>query len=197
MIEAQRFISLVEQIATEEPKFRLGCCGDDGFCDAIGIVIGALLRAGGSWRGIHEINYAARKEVAKLALVSEGGLQKGELIFRAYEPWQGGYDLNMKYERNGDHYTGDLRDYYHVGVVESVFPVRIRHMAFGKMKMDTKLDKWIYHGKLKQVDYGAKEEIKLAVPKIPEKPKEETVTVAKKKLEEIYSLLGSILGRSE
>ena len=197
MITVEQFVALVEQIAAEEPKFRLGCCGDDGFCDSIGVIIGALLRAGGAWRGLHEINYAARKEVAKLALVSEGSLQKGEVIFRAYEPWQGGYELDRKYERDGDFYNRDLRDYYHVGVVESVFPIRIRHMAFGKMKMDTRLEKWMYHGKLKQVDYGVKEEIKLAVPKMVEKPKEEMVSVSKKKLEEIYFLIGNLLGRSE
>ena len=58
-----------------------------------------------------------------------------------------GWNLPSRYRKGGAYYNGDLTDYYHAGVVESVNPLRIRHMS-SKMTTDTKLGKWNYHGKL-------------------------------------------------
>ncbi|MBQ9632239.1 MAG: hypothetical protein IJV04_04895, partial [Lachnospiraceae bacterium] len=63
MISVTDFLARVEQIAAEEPGYQLGHSGDDNQCDCIGLIIGAIRRAGGQWRGIHGSNYAARNEL--------------------------------------------------------------------------------------------------------------------------------------
>jgi len=154
MITAEQFLVRIEQIAAEEPKYLSGHDGSDGSCDCIGLIIGAIRRAGGQWRGLHGSNYAARKEVRQLRKI--GGIQElraGEAVFKSYEPGQGGYGLPARYERSGDYYDGDLRDYYHVGVVVSVNPLRIRHMTTPKPKLDKELGKWAWHGELRKIDY--------------------------------------------
>lgn len=155
MIDKSKFISAAEQIAAEDPKYELGHDGHDGFCDCIGLVIGAIRRCGGQWRGTHGTNYAARSEMdgKVMKIVGSGDLQPGEVVYKAYEPEQGGYNLPAKYRQGGESCNGDLRDYYHVGIVESVYPLRIRHMTSPKAKMDTSLGKWGYHGRLKKIDY--------------------------------------------
>lgn len=156
MIPVRTFIAKAEEIAAEDPRYnnKGGHDGTNGLCDCIGLIIGAIRRAGGQWRGMHGSNYAARKEIVKLTkIASVHELQVGEAIFKAYEPGQGGYDLPSRYEHGGSYYNGDLRDYYHVGIVESVSPLRIRHMTSPRVKMDTSLGKWSYHGRLKKIDY--------------------------------------------
>lgn len=155
MVKAADFVARVEQIAAEEPRYQHGHDGSDGYCDCIGLIIGAIRRAGGQWRGMHGSNYAARQEVTKLSRIAGSSeLSVGEVVFKAYEPGQGGYNLPSRYNRGGEYYNGDLLDYYHVGVVVSNYPLRIRHMTTPKPKMDTSIGKWSYHGKLKKVDYA-------------------------------------------
>lgn len=155
MVGAEKFLAYVEQIAVEEPAYKLGHDGSDGYCDCIGLIIGAIRRAGGQWRGIHGSNYAARSEITRLSRIgSASELAPGEAVFKACEPGTGGYNLPDRYDPGGQGYNGDLNDYYHVGVVVSVDPLRIRHMTTPKPKMDTKLGKWSHHGRLKKIDYS-------------------------------------------
>lgn len=156
MIQAKAFIAAAEQIAAEEPAYKSGHDGHDGLCDCIGLVIGAIRRCGGQWRGLHGSNYAARYELTdKVAPISgSGDLAPGEVVFKGYDVNQGGYNLPDRYLPGRQDYTGDLHDYYHVGIVISVSPLRIRHMTTPKPKMDTKLGKWGFHGKLKKIDYS-------------------------------------------
>lgn len=156
MIAVKEFLAAAEQIATEEPAYQQGHDGHDGLCDCIGLIIGAIRRCGGQWRGIHGSNYAARQEIADRVqpIAGSGDLEPGEVVFKGYEQGQGGYNLPAKYETGGEYYNGDLRDYYHVGIVESVYPLRIRHMTTPRPKMDTSIGKWGYHGKLKKIKYS-------------------------------------------
>lgn len=140
MVSAKVFLAKVEEIAAEEPGYQLGHSGNDGTCDCIGLIIGAIRRAGGQWHGTHGSNYAARYEVRELAKIRRtADLTPGDLVFKAREPGEDGYALP-------DRYKHDRRDYYHVGVVVSVRPLRIRHMTTPKPKMDTSLGKWAYYG---------------------------------------------------
>lgn len=75
-------------------------------------------------------------------------LHIGDIVFKAYEPDESGYDLPNRYKPGGAYYDGDLRDYYHVGVVTSVDPLSITHMTTPTVKVDTKLGKWGYFGTL-------------------------------------------------
>lgn len=147
MVDVRDFLARVEEIAAEEPGYQKGHSGDDHLCDCIGLIIGAIRRAGGQWHGTHGSNYAARSEVVELLpIVHTSDLTPGDLVFKAHNPADKGYELPDKYKDGGASCNGDLRDYYHVGVVVSVKPLRIRHMTTPKPKMDTSLGKWVYHG---------------------------------------------------
>lgn len=140
MVSAKVFLAKVEEIAAEEPGYQKGHSGDDHLCDCIGLVIGAIRRAGGQWHGTHGSNYAARYEVRELVRIRRtADLTPGDLVFKAKEPGEDGYALP-------DRYKHDKRDYYHVGVVVSVRPLRIRHMTTPRPKMDTSLGKWAFYG---------------------------------------------------
>lgn len=158
-IHVREFLAKAEEIAAEEPVYQSGHDGHDGFCDCIGLIIGAIRRAGGQWRGLHGSNYAARTELREKIqpIAGTGELLPGDVVFKAYEPGQGGYNLPKRYEPGGESYNGDLRDYYHIGIVESVYPLRIRHMTTPKAKMDTSIGKWGWHGQLKKISYSGGE----------------------------------------
>ena len=139
------FLSKVAEIAAEDPSYRLGGKGDDGTCDCIGLIIGAVERAGKEWDGIHGSNWAARHAVSGLTsigLFSE--LSPGDLVFKAREPEDSLWALPDRY--SGD---ADQRDYYHVGVVMSVSPLRITHCTSpGGITVDTRLGRWSFRARL-------------------------------------------------
>jgi hypothetical protein len=148
----QNFLARVEEIAAEEPGYELGHSGDDHLCDCIGLVIGALRRCGVRWSGIHGTNYAARSEMETLAPVTKSAdLSPGELVYKIRSPGSDRYALPGRYQKGGSAYTGDLLDYYHVGIVVSNYPLRIRHMTSPKPRMDTNIGKWAYHGWCRKV----------------------------------------------
>lgn len=156
-IQRDVFIAKVEEIAAEEPEYKQGHEGKDGYCDCIGLIIGAIRRAGGQWRGTHGSNYARRKEMATFEAIScIDDLEPGEAVYKSKEPSDPNYQLPNRYKPGHEDYNGDIRDYNHVGVVISVRPLRIRHMTTPKPKMDDKLGKWKWHGQLAKVDYGNK-----------------------------------------
>lgn len=160
MILLERFLTEIRAIRAAQPTYRLGGSGVDGTCDCIGLIIGALRRAGGTWSGTHGSNYAARSEMAGLRRVtSAADMEVGGAVYKARGPGDSGYDLPSKY-----HDRGDLLDYYHVGVVMSVSPVEIWHCTGGSggggIRGDTKLGdpqqpgSWRFAGRLQKINYG-------------------------------------------
>ena len=153
MIGVNDFLAALEEVADPSPVYRLGGDGSDGTCDCIGLIIGAIRRAGGSWTGIHGSNYAARYEMRELLPVTEAGeLNLGDVVYKARTPGQAGYALPERYKNDPDQ-----RDYYHVGVVTAVEPLEITHCTGPGIVRDTKLGKWTYRGRLKKVDYNGTE----------------------------------------
>lgn len=141
-----------EQIAGENPSYRIGGTGKDGTCDCIGLVIGAIRRAGGKWTGRKGTNYAARNEMRNLSeIAGSANLQPGEVVFKAREPGESGYDAATIARSYAS--SEDRRDYYHIGIVLSAAPLRILHMTTPRAAEDRKLGKWRFHGQLKKVDY--------------------------------------------
>ena len=163
MVDDKVFLTRVEEIAAEGPGYEHGHDGSDHLCDCIGLIIGAIRRAGGQWRGVHGTNYTARKEVQRIEEIhNSGSLRIGEVVFKSYDPGQGGYKLPARYEPGGEFYNGDLRDYYHIGVVISTAPLRIRYMTTPRPKMDTSLGKWRWHGWLKKISSGGEKPMKVS-----------------------------------
>lgn len=178
MTDRKTFLEKVEEIYGEKPTYHKGTSGDDGFCDCIGLIIGALRRAGETWKGTHGSNYAARNQMVSLRRVTKASeLEVGEAIYKAFDPMDDEWDLPATYEKDKDQL-----DYYHVGVVVSVDPLIITHCTTPSVKQDNKLGKWEYAGKLKKVNYegvGPVEEVKKAIIDRPTGVTGETVNMRK------------------
>ena len=139
------FLAAIDAIQQEAPTYRLGGKAEDGRCDCIGLIIGALNRCGVKWPGIHGSNWAARNAMAWLLPVQDAGdLTVGDIVYKARRPGETGYSLPERYAADPDR-----ADYYHVGVVRSVSPLRIVHCTSpGGVVTDAKLGKWAYRGGL-------------------------------------------------
>lgn len=153
MIPLTEFLGKIDEIRGSAPAYRLGGDGSDGTCDCVGLAIGAIRRAGGEWPGLHGSNYAARNVMAGLCRRREAELLPGWLAFKAHAPGEAGYRLPERYKA-----SGDLMDYYHVGVVTSVAPLRITHCTTGGgvdgIAVDTRQGKWRYAGPCALINYG-------------------------------------------
>lgn len=142
MISLALFLQKIEQIAAENPSYRIGGSGADGTCDCVGLIMGAVRRAGGKWPWLHSSNDVPRKGLLSLKPIrSASDLSPGDLVFKHLEPGQSGYELPSRYA--GD---PDRNDYVHVGVVLSGKPLRIRHMTSPTVMLDTKLGRWSHYG---------------------------------------------------
>ena len=167
-----KFLSMVEKIKSLNPAYKQPGDGSDGTCDCIGLIIGAIRRMGLKWTGIHGSNYAARYQTVDLKYIeSESELELGDVVYKGCEPngivhraCHNGdiahkYDLPSRYKRGGSYYNDDLRDYYHVGTVTNVNPLRITHMTSPTVKIDKNFNGgWNYFGKLKPLISNAGKE---------------------------------------
>ena len=150
----KKFLGKILVIFNSNPKRREPGDGSDGYCDCIGLIIGAIRRMGLKWTGIHGSNWAARKEVVNLQPInSQSDLEVGDIVLKAVPKGNSRWALPKRYQQGGQYYNGDLNDYYHAGVVYSLNPFQIRHMS-SKMTIDTKINvyhPWNYHGKSRQL----------------------------------------------
>lgn len=154
MVKLSDFLTQIRAIASERPAYRLGGDGSDGTCDCIGLIIGAIRRAGGKWKGTHGSNWSARNEMAALyRKVDADQLEEGWVVYKAKAPGEAGYALPDRYENDPD-----PLDYYHVGVVTGIEPLVITHCTSGNgvdgITTDNRQGKWLYAGPLLGVDYG-------------------------------------------
>ena len=84
------FLTNVRRIQAADPRYRLGRDGSDGYCDCIGLVIGAIRRSGGQWRGIHGTNWTARNAMHDLnPLRGAGQLRRGGQLRDVHEAVEG------------------------------------------------------------------------------------------------------------
>ena len=158
-ITRERFLEKVEEIAATDIVYQEGKDGSNGACDCIGLIIGAIRRAGGSWTGIHGSNYAARYVMRELLpVMAAGELNLGDAVYKARMPGEVGYALPERYKNDPDQ-----RDYYHVGVVTAVEPLEITHCTGPGIVRDTKLGRWTYRGRLEKVDYDGTEVVETMV----------------------------------
>ena len=155
MITVERYIDGINSIYVENPSYAIGHDGSDGKCDCIGMPKGAIRRAGGDPSGLSGTNYAARFTIKNLQpIAGSSQLKLGQVVLKKREPGESGYALPEKYKPGGKSYTGDLRDYYHIGTVTRQYPLEITHMTSPKAKKDTSIGKWAFFGDLPQVEYS-------------------------------------------
>lgn len=151
MIPLNKFLSCVRENAARVQAYESGHDGSDGKCDCIGLIIGAVKLAGGSWPGTHGSNWAARNAMSSFGHIADAReMFLGEIVYKAREPGEDKYALPSRYEN-----SGDLRDYYHVGVVTGIDPLEITHCTSvpGGIKRDNTIGAWHWGGKLKYVNY--------------------------------------------
>lgn len=150
MTTSTDFAHDVDELAQTITGYKNGKSGQAGQCDCIGLVMGAL----GKSFPMHSTNYFARKEMASLAPIGE--LTTGMLVYKARDG-----DINERYQLGGRYYTGDLLDYYHVGVVTSADPLEITHCTdvAGGIKRDTSTRGWTHAGWLKGITHGEQSEV--------------------------------------
>lgn len=148
----EEFLTQINALADEQPVYRLGGDGSDGTCDCIGLIIGACRRSDLKWPGIHGSNWAARNVTADMSRIAGvGSLSLGDLVYKTRSPGQRRYDLPSRYTSHFDD-----KDYYHVGVVTQLSPLRIRHCTSpGGVTTDKRLGAWKYHGQLTLIDAAA------------------------------------------
>lgn len=156
-----QFTDAVLKNAARVKKYVEGGDGSGGKCDCVGLIIGAERLLGIKYSGIHGSNYFARHFTAELRRVTKADqLVVGQVVYKAKEPGSSGYDLPRRYDKDPDR-----NDYYHIGYVLSVHPLKIVHCSAGGIHYDTKLRKWNFAGYIKGVDYMG---ISIPEPQIPD-----------------------------
>jgi hypothetical protein len=159
MISAEAFLEAALAIEAGKPTYREGGNGTDGTCDCIGLLIGAIRRAGGKYTGVRGSNWAARHELrGKLYTITGAkALRPGMAVFKAYDPFDDDWDLPQRYKTDPDQ-----NDYYHVGVVISAEPLIILHCTKSSSANGctraTSLKGWTHYGWMKQVGDSGQEE---------------------------------------
>lgn len=137
----EKYVAGCQEIVKAKPTYKLGASSLTE-CDCIGMDKYSF-RKNGVKLTTTGTNYSARYQVDNLRVLhSASDLSVGDIVFKANEPSDSGYNLPAKYKPGGAQYNGDLRDYYHIGTVESVSPLRIIHMTSPTAKTDTKIGKW-------------------------------------------------------
>ena len=139
-------------MAVEHWAYRLGAA-QRGEVDCSGAFVWAYGQHGASI--YHGSNRMARVEVVSLIPINVANIVPGMAAFKHHKPGEAGYDLPAGYLPDGDHYNGDLNDYYHVGLVDTDISrvLNARDKADGFVSSPITQD-WSHVALLKQVDYG-------------------------------------------
>lgn len=158
-VSAWEFVQKVEEIYKEKPAYVLGGDGKGGECDCIGMVRGALQRAGATdishMRGTND---AARNAIQDLQpIVGDSQLKIGDVVLKIRNPDDPDYPLPERYRIGGSAYNGNLTNYTHIGTVTGKYPLEITHMTSPAPLKDRKLGSWSHVGKLPWVRYGEEE----------------------------------------
>lgn len=109
----------------------------------------------------HGSNRMARVEVEQLIPIDQAVIVPGMAAFKRRLPGAEYYDLPDDYQEGGDYYTGDLSDYYHVGLVDedTARVLNAQGKATGFVSSPI-TQNWSHVGYLTQVDYGGTKEDK-------------------------------------
>lgn len=147
------FLKNIKKIQASNPIYQTGGTGQDGTCDCIGLIMGAMYMAGHKRYDMHSTNYFSRYQMQTLDNINNG-YEIGSIVYKRRED---NGTLNDRYKPGGRYFTGDLCDYYHAGVVTSVNPLIITHCTStantSGIIEDTKIGNWSVAGRLKDIDY--------------------------------------------
>lgn len=143
----EKFVERCEDIVKAKPNYDPGS-SDLHNCDCIGMVKYSMRKNNVSFTTTGT-NWTIRNQVHNIRKITSASvLQFGDVVFKAKEPGESGYNLPSKYRTGGSACNGDLKDYCHIGVVKSVSPLKIIHMTSPTAKTDTDIGKWKYAAEL-------------------------------------------------
>lgn len=157
MPTAKEFAREVDELALTITGYQNGKSGQNGLCDCIGLIMGAMTRLGRGSYPMHSTNYFARYQMDSLRILSPAEkLAVGQLVYKADDNQS---DLNDRYKAGGRYYTdGDLLNYYHVGVVTGTAPLEITHCTssgnISGIKRDSTTKGWTHVGEMRGVGYA-------------------------------------------
>lgn len=155
MIGVSGFIGRVKKIAEKDLRYKTGGTGKDDTCDCIGLIMGAMYELGHKKYDLHSTNYFARYQTMEMVTLRKGTpIYPGMILYKAKDNQD---KLHGRYLPGGRYYTGDVLDYYHVGVVVRAKPLEIIECTeygnvTGIVRSDT-IKGWDYGGKLRGVLY--------------------------------------------
>ena len=145
----EKFLSKCEEVVKAKPAYKLGASSLTE-CDCIGMDKYAFRENGVSLQ-TSGTNYSVRYQVDNLRIITGADdLRVGDAVFKANLPDSTAYSLPARYKPGGNDYTGDLNDYYHIGTVASVSPLRIIHMTSPTSKVDSKIGNWGFAAEWKE-----------------------------------------------
>ena len=147
----QNYLSKCNEIIKAKPAYVHGKSSLKE-CDCIGMDKYAFRENNVSF-STTGTNFTARQQVDNFRKVnSVNDLHTGDVVFKAREQGEAGWELDKypKYMPGGKYYNGDLRDYYHIGTVKSVYPLRIIHMTSPTAKTDDSIVNWKFAGTWKK-----------------------------------------------
>ena len=146
-------------------RWAYGAATKRGQVDCSGAFVWAYQQHGHSV--YHGSNRMARVEVEALIPMAEATPEPGMAAFKRRAPGDRGYALPASYQPGGAHHNGDLGDYYHVGLVDAdtsrVLNAQSSSTGFVASPIS---QNWTHVARLRQVDYGPKEEIPLTTMEI-------------------------------
>lgn len=157
MPTAKEFAYEAEDIALTVTGYHEGKSGQNGLCDCIGLIMGAMNRLSRISYPIHDTNYFRRYQTNNLRTLKSGEtLQVGQILYKARADQS---DLDDRYKPGGRYHTpNDMQDYYHVGVITSLSPLEITHCtqdgSISGIKRDSSTKGWTHVGDVKGVDYA-------------------------------------------
>lgn len=155
-VTTAKYAAEVKVIYSEHPTYKTGHDGSDGQCDCIGMVRGALIRAGADpVKGLSGTNYAARHTIINLVKMDRGALCVGDVVLKTRPADDKDMPLPDRYRKGGADYNEKWGEtnFTHIGTVTSVDPLNITHMTSPTAQIDTKVGNWKYYGELPQVTY--------------------------------------------
>ena len=165
MIPAAELIAEFQTMYNQHWRYEWGAA-EKGCVDCSGAFVYAYRLHGLSIA--HGSNAIARNYVERLEPIADA--IPGMAAFKARVPGQSGYDLPEKYRT-----SGDLRDFYHIGLVDStgkyVLNAKSTQAGFSR----DPLSKWSCVGRLKAVNYSGESKGGVPMQMVVSCPAGETV----------------------
>lgn len=183
-IPAQSLIEIFQTMLDEHWVYQLGAA-EKGKVDCSGAFVYAYKQFNQSiYHGSNRIARVYVEELKPFDVKTTPNAKPGYVLFKTYEKGNSKYSLPDSYKQGGSQYNGDLKDYYHLGLVanDGVSVLNAQSASTGFVSSPI-TQNWSYVAKLKAVAYSERE-----TP--AESNAEETLRLIKYHLKELQKLVG-------